>query len=209
VRDEDGSHPQATLEFLEYLQNLSLDGDVERGEGFVGHDHLGVARKRAGDADSLTLPTTQLVGEAMGLRRTEANGPQEVSDPIAKRSLRQSPAYAQGQADDTRHGLVGIQGGEGVLEDHLQALPQRTHLAGTERGQVKSLQQHSSLGRRFQAAHKPGERALPAAALADETKGLPSHDLQRHPVHRANYMPAQAVTSGHCLYPEHGTISVH
>ena len=41
---------------LQQVEDLGLDGDVERGHRLVGDDQLGPQRQRPRDADSLPLP---------------------------------------------------------------------------------------------------------------------------------------------------------
>jgi hypothetical protein len=56
VRDEHVREPEVVLEVLEQVQDLRLDRDVERGDGLVADDQLGVDREGACDADALALP---------------------------------------------------------------------------------------------------------------------------------------------------------
>ncbi len=55
VGDEQVGEPEVPLEVLEEVEDLRLDGDVERGDGLVADDQLGVEREGAGDADALAL----------------------------------------------------------------------------------------------------------------------------------------------------------
>ncbi len=43
VGDQEDRHPQPCLEVAHQVQDLGLDGDVERGRGLVGDQQLGVA----------------------------------------------------------------------------------------------------------------------------------------------------------------------
>lgn len=62
VCDQDHGHAELLLQVRHQLQNLCLDGDVERGRGFVSNEDLGVARQRHGNHDPLLHATTQLMG---------------------------------------------------------------------------------------------------------------------------------------------------
>ena len=61
VRDEDNGHAEFALHFADELENLGLDGDVERGGGFVGDEQLGFRDERHRDHDALTHSAGKLV----------------------------------------------------------------------------------------------------------------------------------------------------
>lgn len=81
-------------------------------------------------------------------------------------------------ADERLDRHPGIQGGRGVLEDHLDMT---TRLAHTSPAQVVgALAEDLDLTRRgaFEPGEQPGERGLSRSRLSDETKRLPSPDLE-------------------------------
>ncbi len=53
VRDEDHGHAEFALHFADELENLGLDGDVERGGRFVGDEQLGFGDEGHRDHDAL------------------------------------------------------------------------------------------------------------------------------------------------------------
>ena len=53
VRDEDNGHAEFALHFADELENLGLDGDVERGGRFVGDEQLGFGDEGHRDHDAL------------------------------------------------------------------------------------------------------------------------------------------------------------
>ena len=63
VRDEDVGQPELVLEVLEQVEDLRLDGHVERGHRLVADDQLRIHGQRPGDADPLALPAGELVRE--------------------------------------------------------------------------------------------------------------------------------------------------
>jgi hypothetical protein len=60
VRDEEIRQAEFALELSQQVQNLSLDGDVERRHRLVEQDQVGFERERAGDGDALALAARQL-----------------------------------------------------------------------------------------------------------------------------------------------------
>ena len=53
--------PQLALQRLQQLEDLRLDGDVERGGGLVGDQQVGLVGERHGDHDALALAAGELV----------------------------------------------------------------------------------------------------------------------------------------------------
>ena len=62
------------------FRHLRTDGDVQSRDGLVGHDELRLHDQRTGDADTLTLAARELVGEAGGELRQQADLVQSVHD---------------------------------------------------------------------------------------------------------------------------------
>ena len=61
VGDEDDRHAEARLQLGEELEDLRLDGDVERGRRLVGDQDVGIVGERHGDHHALALAAGQLV----------------------------------------------------------------------------------------------------------------------------------------------------
>lgn len=57
VGDEQVRDVSLALEIGEQVENLALDRNVERADGFVADDEIGAERQSAGDSDSLALST--------------------------------------------------------------------------------------------------------------------------------------------------------
>src|SRR6185503_17541 len=57
VRDEQIRQLEAILQLLEQIDDLRLNGHVERGDRLVGDDEVGLHGESARDADALTLTT--------------------------------------------------------------------------------------------------------------------------------------------------------
>jgi serine kinase of HPr protein (carbohydrate metabolism regulator) len=74
VGDEEVGDAQLLLELLEGVDDLRLDGDVQRGDRLVADDKFRVYRKRPGNADALALSAGKLMGIAAGLLAGEPPG---------------------------------------------------------------------------------------------------------------------------------------
>ncbi len=78
VRDEDIGEVELVLEALQEVDDLGLDGDVQRGDRFVGDDDLRPEGQTAGDADALALAAGELVRIAVDVLGVEADDVEEV-----------------------------------------------------------------------------------------------------------------------------------
>ncbi len=74
--DEDQPHSPLPLDGHQEVEDLLLDGDVERRRRLVGDEELGLAGDRDGDHDALALPPGHLmrIGLQPPLRLRYADG---------------------------------------------------------------------------------------------------------------------------------------
>ena len=50
------------VNLLEKIEHLCLDGEIQRGDGFVADDDRRIERERAGDAEPLPLASREFLG---------------------------------------------------------------------------------------------------------------------------------------------------
>ena len=62
VRDEQVGQAELLLQVLQQVDDLGLDGDVQRGYSLVADHQLRAQDQGAGDADPLALPARECVG---------------------------------------------------------------------------------------------------------------------------------------------------
>jgi len=65
VADEDRREMKFPLHILQKIDNLRLNGNVQRRDWFVCDDELGIERNCSSDPHALSLPTGQLVGQVI------------------------------------------------------------------------------------------------------------------------------------------------
>ena len=83
VGDEQERHAELRLQVLEQLQDLRLNGDVERGGRLVGDEKVGTVGERHGDHHALALAARELMrigAEPLG-RIDDADLGQKLDDP--------------------------------------------------------------------------------------------------------------------------------
>ena len=155
--------------------------DVEHRGRLVGHEQIGIDGERAGDGDTLPLPTRELVGMPVDelLRRLEPDGVQQL-DRLGAGRARRGPMVPQERPHQVvRDRVHRVQGSERVLEDHLDPTPV------VERGPTRLSREHVlavepdlTAVRGLEPQHQPGDRALPAPRLADERHRLAAVDAE-------------------------------
>ena len=98
VGDQDHRRPQLRAQPLDKLENLRLNGDVERRRGFVGDQELRVAAQRHGDHDPLPHAAAELVGVALEPLGAvgDAHHVQQLHGPATRFGTRSSPGAAPG-----------------------------------------------------------------------------------------------------------------
>ena len=125
VRDEQVRHAGRLPDVAQQVEDLRLDGDVQRGDRFVAGEHAWLAREGAGDGDALALPAGQCAGQRLRFTAAEAYLIEELRDPV--RSALGVPAEVQPQQllDAGASGLPRVEGGIGILEMIWTSRPRR------------------------------------------------------------------------------------
>jgi hypothetical protein len=121
VGDEDHREPQAFRQVDEEVQDLRLDRDVEGAHRLVGDQQVGLRGERAGDRDPLALAARELAREAPGEHGGEPDQFEQFGDARPTAAAVRDTVDAQRLADCRADRQPRVQGGIGILEDHLDA----------------------------------------------------------------------------------------
>ena len=189
VRDQ--QHREAALApfTVQQLEDLDLDGHVQRRGRFVGDQHVRVPAESGGDHHALRHAAGELEGVAPRaiLRLRDADLAQQLDDPLP----RSAPIHPEMQPQRLRN--LGS-GGCGRVEHDLRLLKEHRDSAAPDRVQLElRFREHVVGAESYRAARdlesarqQPHQRqrgqALPAPGLADECEHLPGGDRQRHVV---------------------------
>ncbi len=84
VGDEEVGEAEPALQVLQQVDDLRLDRHVERGDGLVADDQLGLRGERAGDADALALAAGEFVRIAQRRAGPRARLRQQLVDALAQ-----------------------------------------------------------------------------------------------------------------------------
>ena len=188
VGDEEIGQAQLILELDQQIDDLCLDGHVQGGDGLVADDELGIDGQRAGDADALTLAAGKFVGEAVGVLPVQAHQLQAVIDHFLPLRALIQVVDVHALADDIAHGHAGVQGGVGVLEDHL-GFPGKGLLFGpVELGDVAAVEQDGAGGRLVELDQSAADGGFAAAGFAHQAQSAAPGDVEADSVHRLEHV---------------------
>jgi hypothetical protein len=137
VRDEDGGDVDLVVQPPQPLPQLLAHLGVQRPEGLVQQQHLGLDREGAREGHALALAARELRGIAVP-QRVELHQAQQVVDALFDDTVRRAHRarlHAQAEGDVLEHGHVPEQ--RVVLEDEADAA-----VAGVDGGRVLAVEEH-------------------------------------------------------------------
>ena len=150
--DKEIGQVELRLQILQQVQDLGLDGHVQRGHRLVADDELGLQGQRPGDAHPLAAAAVQLVGIGVEQPGGEAHHVHQPGNLLIQlRTALGLCVNPQRFPDDLPNGHPGVQGGERVLEDDLQILAQVVKLLLIHLADVLSVEQDLAAGGLVQA----------------------------------------------------------
>ena len=195
VGDEHDGGAELVAAASQQVEDLGLDGDVERGGGFVGDDHARVQHQGLGDDDALLLAAGELVGVVVHphLGVGDAHPAQDVDGLGSCLGLRVLAVRPEPLNDLPADGVDGVEGGGGFLEHHggvpaaqvAELCPRHLEDVVLVRA-VLVPEYHRATGARGlgqQAEDGLGGHGLAAARLPDDGEHFTGMDGQGDPIH--------------------------
>ena len=175
--------PEVPPQVQQQVEDLGLDGHVERGHRLVADDELGLQHQGARDADALSLAARELVREAPGVVTAESHDLQVVADPLlADRGV--APAVLlvrlgdEPLADDVADRHPRVERADRVLEHDLHPAAEPLELVALLVEDVLAPQRDRARGGRQQLQQRLAQRRLAAARLAHEAQDLAGTDVE-------------------------------
>ncbi len=183
VADEQERQAHVLLQFLQEVQHVGLDRDVERRDALVGDDEARLRDQRPGDGDALALTAGEGVREAAQVFQVEPALGGDLAHPFVGLGAGLGQAHdLQRLGDDVTHGHARAERGVGVLEDQLRALAVFLELVLADIGQVVGglavVVFDMAAGDRRGVQQRAAERGLAGTRLAHKTEERPRRDIQ-------------------------------
>src|SRR5437588_3015883 len=181
VRNKNVCEREFALEFLKKQKHLRADGNVERGNGFVGHNEPGLKNQGAGDADALALASGKFVGIAAERVTVEAHALENGGGTREALSCGKR-AFVDGQrlGNDLAHAHARVQRGKRILKNHLHAATLGAKFPAAKSREVTVLELNRAAIRLDEAQEHPRKRGLAAAAFADDGEGFAARDIEAY-----------------------------
>jgi hypothetical protein len=129
VRDKQVRQLELLLQIFQQVNDLRLNGNVERRNGFVAHDEFGTDGERPGDPDALALSAGKLVRIAICVVGLQPNQLQQLLYALVDRLAGRETVNAHRLGDDVADRHPRIQRSEGILEYDLHRPAQPPDLA--------------------------------------------------------------------------------
>ena len=193
--DQHDRHAEALLHLVHQLEDLRLDGDVERRGRLVGDQELGLAGERHGDHDALAHAAGELVRIVVHapLRVGDVDQPQHLGGAHHRLLGRQLLVQGDHLGDLVAHRVDRVERGHRLLEDDGDlAGADLVHLVLVERDQVPALPQDLAgleAARRHvdQLQDRARRHGLAAARFAHHAHGLAAVDVQVDAIDRTHH----------------------
>ena len=182
VGDEQHRQLQLPLELGQQIDDLGLDGYVQGGYRLVRHNKGGVEGEGPGNADALALAAGELAGKALGDVHGQSAHGEELLHPGGKLLGRHHLVYPQHLGDGVIYRHTGVEGGVGVLEDHLHLGAEPAERIALHVGDVRAVEADGAAGGLIQPENGAGQGGLAAARLAHQTQVFPLEELEGHVV---------------------------
>ncbi len=178
VRDEKIRQAELLLQIFEQIDDLRLNGDVERRDRLVANDEFRINGERACDADALALAAGKLVRITVGVIRLQPDQTQQFLNAIVYAFAAGEVMYLERLADDVADGHARVERRKRILKDDLHLSAQMAQLRARAIQDVAAVEPHFTARRRQQTQDDAADRRLPRAGLADEAERFARSDCK-------------------------------
>lgn len=176
MADEHVGDVSLFLQTIKQIEDGLLDGYVESGGGFVADDDFRLEDEGARDSDTLALAAGHVVRIAV----SEVFGKVDQAEHFLRLGfdilLIDHAEVFERFTDDLLDALLRIEGGGGVLEDHLDGFSVLAEGFAFEIGDVLAVENDFPAGHGVEAGEHFGEGGFAGAGFTDDADGFPFVD---------------------------------
>ena len=189
VRDQQQRHAAFFHQAGDQVEDLRLQGDVQRGGGFVSNQQIGLTSQGHGDGDALALTAGELVGvgvnPACGVGN--ANPLQQGNGLAACGGCGQTAVQAQRFGHLLADGLHRVQRGHGFLKHHAHTVAAQVLQLGIGQAHQLLLVKANAAADlcvvRQQAHQRQRRQRFPAARLTHQPQRLAARQREAEVAH--------------------------
>ena len=171
VRDEEIGQPERLLQALHQVEDLRLDGHIERRDRLIAHQEFGVGGECPGEHDALALAARELVRKEPLLFGAQAALGKELGHAGRSRLRLTIGHQVERLTDRVAGALARVERGIRILEDHLKPAPSLAQGIAFECADVVVFEPDRSAGVSDKPHHRECGGALARAALAHDAEG--------------------------------------
>ena len=190
VGDHQIGEAEPVLQIAHEVENLGLDRHVEGRGRLVADDEIGVGGDRARNRDSLALAAGEFVRKLARVGSMKADELEQFADPGGDRTFSSGRGLPIADAkranrlgDDAADPPARIERPERVLEDHLDAPPDRAPRGlVASPGEIDALDQHLPGSRLEQPDNHSRQGRFPRPGFPDKSECLAAEDREVHAV---------------------------
>ena len=188
VGNEDVCQIPLPLELFQQIDDLGLNGNVQRRNRLIADDQLGVDRQCSCDANSLALTAGELVGIALIVIIPQTALIHQLQHIILHLVLRHDLMDLNGLAEDAAYRTSGGQRGIGVLENDLHLLADGPHLGRIIVGDILAIKDDLAGSGLVELQNGSAGGGLATAGFANDTQSLTGFQLKGDVIHRHQFL---------------------
>ena len=117
--DKQNGHAHGLAEFIQKVDDLRADGNIEGGDRLVGDDELRLHHHGSCDTDTLSLSAGELVGIAIRMLVHKTDGVKHLIHLVLQVFLVADALNNQAFGDNLADGHTRVEGRHGILINHL------------------------------------------------------------------------------------------
>ena len=180
VPDDDVGHAKFLLQLQQQIQHLGLHRDIQRADRLVGHDQARARDDGPRNGDALALAARKGVRVALRILGAQAHLFQGLGHAFVDFRFGQWAQRGQRFGHAPADGAPGVEGGIGVLKDHLKIAPRLAQLRRRQGVQVLPIEQDVATGGGVQRHDEARQRGFAAARPAHDAQAAPGVQCQVH-----------------------------
>ncbi len=159
-------------QILQQVDDLGLDGNIQRRNRLVADNNFGIQDQCPRQAGPLPLPAGKFVGIAVEMLEPQPHLFHNLQSGVHARLTGADLMDLQRFRQDVPHPLLRVQRGVGVLKDHLDLTPHFDQPAGLHRRHVLIQHLHRAARRLGQVGQRAPQCAFAAAGFAHKAVNL-------------------------------------
>src|SRR5262245_527320 len=168
MRNEKVGQVHLLLQFLQKIDNLCLNRNIQGGDGLVADNKFRVHSQGASDTDALALPATKLVRVTVVMILAETHLPEQFDHPVAFGSAPSEFVNFQPFTDDIADAHPRVQRRIGILKNDLHLPSRIAELALRQSQQVFPLKINFAAARLDEPEYCSSQCRLAAARFPDD-----------------------------------------